>query len=430
MQAIIEALKGALISGETISLAYAFGSRPGEARPLVVVEFNEDSSAFWVREPDVDAIKTYVTKRVLWLVDQSGSRAENAELLALHRGFMQRRTEQQLAVQHVIDGSAADIADSYSIHAADAMRASLGGHPGTSFVIAGSGSPRRRAVINAIGIDGAKRICLALSALNRHGYRRLWDLVPTLLRAGYSWPIWQRYQDDVRSEADDLRGASPKLRDIDFRAEPGGQPTSKAYHQQREIYDLSRLRPPEVESEGAFFDRVRMFEGVTPDPGPMRESAQVVTDAPLTAYWLATRESGQLLQLPDEHIKHEHLSALIRGGLCVAAKEAPLDVLMARLRYMVLARPIREAKIGKPATRDLLGCKDFYLANCDSPLEGLLRKSTDLDGLHVLLPPISWTWDDLQDFRCHFLEMTYALASWMSGSDPDPVLREYCEGMV
>lgn len=74
---LLKMMKDNAGTGEIVTLAYAGGSRPGEAREVAIVSCDAEKAV--IREPNSRFNKTYKFKRILWVEDRSGSRIYNEQ---------------------------------------------------------------------------------------------------------------------------------------------------------------------------------------------------------------------------------------------------------------------------------------------------------------------------------------------------------------
>ena len=338
-----------------------------------------------------------------------------------HLEFVQKKNAKEEAIDLALRGQLHELPTG-TLSIVKTVRARRGGVPHDFYVIQNNAlDTPRKALIDADDRNGAQRVCSVLNVMRDFGQGAVWNLVPALLRAGYWWPAWQKYQRALTVEGDTLRGARPKLRELDVSDEAQGLPTFSRHLAQSEIYDDSTLRPPELEPEGKFIDRVRLFEGTSPCPSLARSLATSLPDDALITYVLRATDRGhRFIDTRSTNISDAHLACFSAAGLAIPASLAPLDMLLTNARQSLVYAPIKAFKKDKgvPDSYDMKGYRAFYRAhNHDGKLEALLRESKELEGQSVLMPPAPWSWDEFQDFRGCFVEMSHTLYQWLAGED-------------
>jgi hypothetical protein len=416
LRAIQGKLREAVATRELLHVRYSHGSRPGEERPLVVKQILDEGAAFVVTEDGFPEEKKYVTHRILTVTDASGACWKNSHQIQAFAGFSEARAERSDHLTNVFLGLGSSASGSGTVILRH-LPGKRNGRAHDFYLLSRrtSDGEQRRAIVDGCDRDSAQRICDAVNYVAAHGAREVWNILPALLKAKFWWPVFQFYVRDLHTEGICLRGHSPRLREESWAHVPGGLPDSAAYYARARQYDASRLRPLRVEIEGKFLDRVRLFEALLPNPESMFRLADQLSPAALTRYLLATSDKNQLTSLGE--FNGTEFQQLNKVGLIVKAAEAPIDVLLSRVKQTALTDPIKQLGRSKPIARSRIAYRDFYAAQPDGELERLFRSSHHLDALYVLLPPAGLSWDDLQDFRCVFIEMSHALVAWLGGED-------------
>jgi len=77
MKTLVGLLQNVAKTGETITIAYSGGSRPGQARQLIIASCSETD--FRAYENGVSQSKQYKVAKILWAEDSSGIKITNDE---------------------------------------------------------------------------------------------------------------------------------------------------------------------------------------------------------------------------------------------------------------------------------------------------------------------------------------------------------------
>jgi len=88
LEKIPDILRLHIVSGEPLTLAYAYGRQQGEARSVIVLGFDDSGKAVRIRElVDNEEEKHFHVGRILW-VKHNGRRFENEETLRRYNDYI------------------------------------------------------------------------------------------------------------------------------------------------------------------------------------------------------------------------------------------------------------------------------------------------------------------------------------------------------
>ncbi|QQX85268.1 hypothetical protein JJQ59_04825 [Cupriavidus necator] len=411
---MIELLMHSLRTATTVTLAYAYGTRPGQERQVVVVDIIDDDTAFLVLESGYPERKKYVFNRVLWVRDNEGRVAKNEEQIARYDAFVREKAAREQALDPIVSESGDTIGESTFEVIAEIPSRRSHTDEYNLFALRRGKRGRHTALIRARDMQAANSVCQVLELMNGSSEGQLWGTLGVLIKGKFLWPVWQRYHRDLTLEGQRLRAGQPKLRELSVTRHPDGRKNLDNSHAQYRIYDSSTLRPPSDEDEGGFLDRVRLFEAEPLDLIPLADVAQAVSVRTIAAYFTGASDRWQLQELPSNTIQDDALRELLQASLTMPAKDAPIDFLLSNLNATTLYAPIKARK-GKPVSYGVTGYLTFYSEHLDAEMELELRNSKWLDGKYILRPPASWSWEQLQDFRTCYVEMLRALKRWLCG---------------
>lgn len=387
-----ELVRYALQTGTVLQVAYGYGSRPGEQRPLVVVAMAGDDTSFRAFEPPGDERKTYITHRVLWASDDQGRKASNFPLLEQHTQYMAKQKQLALATQAALTGYPSSLPGCKFEITSGARR--RGWKPGVFYIVVKD--EFNIASVHALGQHGAEQVCCALHLMHEWYESKLWDVLGGILKAQFYWVEWLRYQTALEKEGRMLISA-------------GGEHWDARYVG-------SKLRPLDEENErDIYMQRRRLFETKDLHLDKMFELAMRVDAVALSAYLTDAKGESSKHSLRHANLTPEVFSELTRVGLIVlAAQVMPMDELLGRLKVAEIKALLNERGIVlKGAKRPTLMAKLAELM--DPALEAHLRETPALAEQYVFSAPPGMSWDDLQNFRTCYVVMLRSLMRWLTG---------------
>lgn len=386
-----EIVRYSLQTGTVLQVAYAYGSRPGEQRPLLVVAIAGDSTSFLAFEPPGDECKTYITHRILWASDDQSRKASNCALQELHTKYMERQKQLALATKAALTGIPSVL-------------------PGCKFELAPGARHRRwKAGVFFIAVkdefniasvhtreqQGAEQVCCAMHLMHEWSESKVWDVLGGILKTQFYWVEWLKYQSALEKEGRVL---------ISQAAQPWDP-----------RYVGSTLRPLEEDEQDVFLNRTRLFETKDLHLDNMFDLAMRVDAAALSEYLTETRGVNPKNSLRRAVLTPEALAELKRVGLIVpAAQTMPLAELLEHVKVAEITVLLKERGVVlKGAKRPALVA---YLAERTDPtIEAQLRAVPSLAKQYVFSAPPGMSWDDLQNFRTCYVAMLRALKRWLTG---------------
>ena len=275
-------------------------------------------------------------------------------------------------------------------------------------------APERSTMIHALDLSAAMRAADALDYVRQRTPGKLWDIIGLLIECRFYCPAWLKYCNGMRKEGGVLRGNTPRLRERILSWNDAGNIRSEDYAHQLELYATSRLRPPSEDEDSLFFDRLRLFEGYNLDIPSLLDEFNRLPVNTLGKFLTSASDSGQMDVLPSEAVANIDLANLLSAGFAVPAQNAPVAILLRRMKASELYLPIKARRL-KLTSYGSQSYRDFYSAHMDDGFEHDLRASKWLEGQYVYTPPTE-DWEGFQDFRTYYSEMIGSTIRWIDSS--------------
>lgn len=397
-----------------------FGSSPGEPTERLVEELIESDGVVKVRPVGSDEIRSYKLFYILW-IEVQGQRLDNPRAIAARQAALAQRASRVAArdaLEVVLRSDlAAPAPGQTALAVLQEVEGSWDDQPRKFFVVARPDVRRRLAVIHARSPEAAQRLCACLD-----GRASFWDTVDVLLRHEFFWPAWIRVRQDMRDEADLLRGDLPTLRERQAGAPlpASGAEPDWTEAEQRALY-ASHSRFSANAEPWANYHLVRVLEASEPDyrkafalPAalPSQRALQVL----FTKGW----DRNRVFTLPADFLDLAgDMSALRRAGLVIDAAKLPTEELFAILPYGTLMAPLKVRAVKLPK-RDKETVRAWYARNLDPALEAELRSAPWIQSRAAFRAPPGFSWAEFQELRDAYSAMTRDLVCWLSGDRVDP----------
>ena len=417
---VLRLLRRASHQGEIVTLAYAQGSRPGQAKELKILEINPAEDRVMVLAVDVPAgtfayPQEYRLSKVLRVRCIDGQHAENAVTAQHFAAFQARLKARDDAISDVRAG--VPVTSNRRIRAAKLQAPTRGRRQADAWQLVLSSTEARSGTTTILlrRPDDCQNVCNALEFLADNSAGKVWEVLEVFVLAGVSWPSWWTYRNRLAVEGQSLRGTAPRLRDSAAVLNAQGTAGHTDYMNQLAHYRCSSLRPEDYEREGLAVDRVRLFEAEELDLSVLFRRVEPVPARAVGAYLTVATARGQMVGLPCEPVTAAVLHQLIEAGLVLPASKAPIRQLIQQMRASDLSAPLKARGVRLEAS-SLAAYRAFYATHMDVDYERALRDAPGVQNNFMLMPPQPWNWEALQDFRTCYVEMLRELARWVGGA--------------
>ncbi|WP_342133523.1 hypothetical protein [Hydrogenophaga sp. OTU3427] len=382
-----------------MSVTYAYGSRPGQARDLAVTGFSADETAIMVREQGVADEKVYVVARIMEIRTQDGLVATNHQTTRSYQESLRQRLERERERSAIIDVCAS-------------------GHPrqllDMRFIVipaAGSYSivnqkNKQTAQVRALNLDGGNRAAFAVEMMLGRSSGLWWEIQGVMVKCQVYWPQWMQLREAAHAEC---RRIAAQYRDEN----PDLQWEALSF---RERCDHYRKSPLWKLDNWEYMDWGRIFEAQKVD---IEACLRILAEVPLSLeeykqYILSSNGPQTPLTLPDDHISQQALEKLLTTGLAKRPDPLTLEDVLSKLKTAELKAIAKPLGIKVSALK-----KAELIAQCLQAIppdqaSRLIADATAPDA-YVLQPPDGLTWEEFQDFKSCYRQMFSMLAAWLDG---------------
>lgn len=396
-EVIVQAVRIAAASGETIQVTSNTGSTPGVPVTLTVLSVGPGGYSFVVRKAASGDERKYDVNSVIEIVDSKGTRHVSDGTRYLSPQARERRAVRDDLIRH--------LSGHESIRRSTANRLQMGGSATARLgdrrlVLTRIRHGDNEAVIHAKDHQSVLRV---LEALSHDEVLTFWDVCGVLVKAEFWWPAWARMQADVVKAAKIARRGRETLTEA-----PG-----EDWAQRMQLYAASGLA---LSDFGINEGGIHFLEADCFPLNPMFALAANVDAGVLRTYLASAWPSQRRFLEHPNHTPIEHASLLAAGLIQLerppSTDEIIRSVALADFRALVKAEDIRlKARSREPFI-------DYFLSNRTSVQEAKLREVSRLDRGFEFVLPQDMPWVQFQGFRKNYETMYQSLLGWLWGQRP------------